>query len=101
MIMIKYVTGYYQDEEDLLKGLRYIKDQGMEILDVLTPFPVHGLDKILNIERSKLTRVAFAAGAVGTAVGFGFQAWVFTQAYPHQFWRETILCSPLFYAGNF
>jgi hypothetical protein len=101
MIMIKYVTGYYQDEEDLLKGLRYIKDQGMEILDVLTPFPVHGLDKILNIERSKLTRVAFAAGAVGTAVGFGFQAWVFTQAYPLNIGGKPFFAVPSFMPVTF
>ncbi|MFU8842328.1 MAG: DUF3341 domain-containing protein [Bacteroidales bacterium] len=99
--MNKYITGYYQDEEDLLKGLRQIKEKGIEIKDVLTPFPVHGLDKILRIERSRLTRVAFAAGALGTIIGFGFQAWVFTKAYPINFGGKPFFSIPSFIPVTF
>lgn len=99
--MNKYVTGYYHDEEDLIKGLRYMKETGFEIIDVLTPFPVHGLDKILKIERSKLSRIAFAAGAVGAVVGFGFQAWVFTKAYPINFGGKPFFAVPSFMPVTF
>jgi hypothetical protein len=99
--MNKYITGYYQDEEDLLKGLRQIREKGIEIMDVLTPFPVHGLDKILRIERSKLTRVAFAAGALGAITGFGFQAWVFTMAYPINFGGKPFFSIPSFIPVTF
>ncbi|MGQ7870858.1 DUF3341 domain-containing protein [Sunxiuqinia sp. sy24] len=94
--MSKYVTAYYLDEEDLLKGIGKIKADGLKVLDVLTPFPVHGLDKALNIRRSRLTRVAFIGGAVGAVVGFGFQAWVFTIDYPLNIGGKPFFAVPSF-----
>jgi hypothetical protein len=99
--MNKYITAYYNDEEDLLKGLKQIKAKGIEVADVLTPFPVHGLDKALGMSRSKLTRVAFAGGAVGAIIGFGFQAWVFTQAYPLNFGGKPFFAVPSFIPVTF
>lgn len=99
--MNKYITAYYDDEEDLLRGLKQIKAQGIEVADVLTPFPVHGLDKALGMSRSKLTRVAFAGGAVGAIIGFGFQAWVFTQAYPLNFGGKPFFAVPSFIPVTF
>ncbi|KAF0128899.1 MAG: hypothetical protein FD155_2910 [Bacteroidetes bacterium] len=99
--MNKYITAYYDDEEDLLRGLKQIKAKGIEVADVLTPFPVHGLDKALGMSRSKLTRVAFAGGAVGAIIGFGFQAWVFTQAYPLNFGGKPFFAVPSFIPVTF
>ncbi len=99
--MNKYITAYYDDEEDLLRGLKQIKAKGIEVADVLTPFPVHGLDKALGLSRSKLTRVAFAGGAVGAIIGFGFQAWVFTQAYPLNFGGKPFFAVPSFIPVTF
>ena len=99
--MNNYITGYYLDEEDLLKGVRHMKEKGLEILDVLSPFPVHGLDKVLGYRRSKLTRVAFAAGVLGAVLGFGFQAWVFTKAYPIVFGGKPYFAIPSFIPVTF
>lgn len=99
--MNKYITAYYNDEEDLLKGLKQIKSKGVEVADVLSPFPVHGLDKALGMKRSRLTRVAFTGGAIGAMIGFGFQAWVFTQAYPLNFGGKPFLAVPSFIPVTF
>lgn len=94
--MSRYITAYYLDEEDLLKGIGQMKAKGLEIMDVLTPFPVHGIDKALNIRRSRLTRVAFIGGAVGAIIGFGFQAWVFTIDYPLNIGGKPFFAVPSF-----
>jgi hypothetical protein len=99
--MTKYITAYYMDEEDLLKGLRQMKAKGLQIIDVLTPFPVHGIDKVLEIRRSRLTRVAFIAGAIGAIVGFGFQAWIFTIDYPLNFGGKPFFAVPSFIPVTF
>ena len=65
-------------------------------MDVLTPFPVHGVDKVLNMRRSRLTRVAFIGGAVGAIVGFGFQAWIFTVDYPLNIGGKPFFAVPSF-----
>jgi len=96
-----YITAYYNDEDELLKAVRQLKEKGLEILDVLTPFPVHGLDKVLGMRRSRLTRVAFWGGAVGAAVGFFFQAWVFTEGYPLNFGGKPFFAVPSFMPVTF
>jgi len=100
-IMNKFITAYYNDEEDLLKGIKMMKSNGVEPLDVLTPFPVHGLDKALGLKRSRLTRVAFVGGVVGGLVGFFFQAWVFTKAYPLNFGGKPFFAVPSFMPVTF
>ncbi|MBW7847904.1 MAG: DUF3341 domain-containing protein [Bacteroidales bacterium] len=99
--MNKYITAYYNDEEDLLKGLREILKKGVKVADVLSPFPVHGLDTVLGLRRSRLTRVAFWGGAVGAILGFGFQAWVFTKAYPLNFGGKPFFAVPAFIPVTF
>lgn len=94
--MNKYITAYYLDEDKLLKGVKQIKAKGIAIADVLSPFPVHGLDKALGLRRSRLTRVAFTGGAIGAITGFGFQAWVFTTAYPINFGGKPFFSAPSF-----
>lgn len=99
--MNKYITAYYNDEEDLLKGIKQLKSKGIDIADVMTPFPVHGIDKALGFRRSRLTRVAFIGGAIGGLTGFLFQAWVFTKAYPLNFGGKPFFAVPSFIPVTF
>ncbi|MBS4058619.1 MAG: DUF3341 domain-containing protein [Bacteroidetes bacterium] len=99
--MNKYITAYYNDEEDLLKGIKQLKSKGIDVADVMTPFPVHGLDKALGFRRSRLTRVAFIGGAIGGLTGFLFQAWVFTKAYPLNFGGKPFFAVPSFIPVTF
>ena len=74
------VYGYFTDELDLLDAVTNIQDKGVTISDVSTPFPVHGLDAVLKLPRSRLPKVAFVAGFAGGLFGMMFQVWVFTKA---------------------
>lgn len=91
-----YITAYYTDDDALLKGIRQLRDKGVEIIDVMTPFPVHGLDKAIGLRRSRLSRVAFWGGTLGALIGFFFQVWVFTKAYPLNFGGKPYLSVPSF-----
>ncbi|MBA7517078.1 hypothetical protein ES705_09128 [subsurface metagenome] len=92
----KYIKAYFSDENDLLNGVKALKKDGLEILDVLTPFPVHGLDKILGYRRSWIARVGFFGGAIGALSGFVFQAWVSTKNYPINIGGKPFLAIPSF-----
>lgn len=96
MTQVKYIKAYYSDDEDLIKGLKTLKEEGIEILDVLTPFPVHGVDKILGYRRSRIARVGFIGGTIGAITGFGFQTWVFTKDYPLNIGGKPFLAVPSF-----
>ncbi|WP_421918092.1 DUF3341 domain-containing protein [Marinifilum sp.] len=80
--MRRYISAYFEDEENLLRATKDLKEKQMSIQDVLTPFPIHGLDPILGYKRSRIPIVGFIGGAIGCILAFGFQAWVFIVDYP-------------------
>jgi len=41
------VYGLYDDETDLLRAVKQAKADHIEIMDVYSPFPVHGLEYLL------------------------------------------------------
>jgi len=97
----KYISAYYEDEEDLLSGIKKMQKDNVEVLDAFTPFPVHGLDKVLGIKRSWLPRVGFIGGTIGAACGFFLQAWVFTEGYPMNIGGKPLLAIPSFIPVTF
>lgn len=74
--------GLYNDETELLDAVRHARDEHLEIMDVFTPFPVHGLDPLLGLTESRLHVAGFVYGAIGALFGFGFMTWVFTRDWP-------------------
>lgn len=95
------VYGHFTDEHDLLHGIQELQEKGIQIEDVRTPFPVHGLDGILKLRRSHLPKVAFLAGVVGAVVGMGFQVWVFTKGWPINFGGKPFMSIPSFIPVTF
>ena len=79
------VYGHFTDELELLEAVKELKNKGIQIADVRTPFPVHGLDAALKFSRSNLPKVAFIAGTIGAILMFYFQYWVFTEGWPLNF----------------
>ncbi len=101
MAQPKYIKAYYDYDEKLVGSLKVLKEKGIEILDVLTPFPVHGLDKLLGYRRSWIARVGFIGGAIGAACGLGFQAWVFVKDYPLNIGGKPFFSLPSFIPVTF
>jgi hypothetical protein len=95
------VYGHFTDELDLLNAVKELKNKGIRIADVRTPFPVHGLDAALKFPRSHLPKVAFAAGVIGGSLGLLFQVWVFTEGWPLNFGGKPYLSLPSFVPVTF
>ena len=62
--------GLYSDEEVLLKAVKKAKAAHLDIMDVFTPFPVHGLDEALDLKESRLHIVGFIFGLIGSLTAF-------------------------------
>jgi hypothetical protein len=65
-----------------MKAIQKLQASNEIILDVRSPFPVHGLDRLLSIKRSRIPVGGFIFGALGAVLAFSFMAWVFTVSYP-------------------
>ena len=78
----KLLFGVFSDEEDMMKAGEFLKDHKVPIHDIYTPFPVHGLDEILQIRRSRLPYVTFLAALLGCGFAFWFQIWTSKASWP-------------------
>jgi len=95
------VYGHFTDELELLDAVKALKNKGIRIADVRTPFPVHGLDAALKFPRSHLPKIAFAAGIIGGSLGLLFQVWVFTEGWPLNIGGKPYLSLPSFVPVTF
>src|ERR1051326_6578213 len=62
------VVAVYNDDDKLLDTLRKAMAKGWKPIDCFTPFPVHGIEKILGIKRSNLAVAGFVFGCFGTCI---------------------------------
>ncbi len=88
--------GLYNDEEILLDALRNANKKGIEVMEVYTPFPVHGLDDVLGLSESRLHIAGFVYGILGTMTAFGVMTWIFTRDWPIIFGGKPYFSAPAF-----
>ncbi|MCX2742584.1 DUF3341 domain-containing protein [Mangrovivirga sp. M17] len=68
-----YLVGIFSDEDDVMSGVPKIKEAGVKIEEVYTPYPVHGLEHVLGYSKSKLPMIAFFFGLTGTTLALVMQ----------------------------
>jgi len=90
------VYGLYSDEQDLLKAVKAANSGHMEIHDVFSPFPVHGLDPIMGLEESRLHIAGFIYGMIGALTAFLGMTWIFTKDWPIIFGGKPYWSVPAF-----
>jgi hypothetical protein len=92
----KVLYGLYNDEEDLKGAVRAANAAHLDIMDVFTPFPVHGLDPLLGLKESRLHYLGFIYGATGALFGFLAMTWIFTSDWPILFGGKPYWSVPAF-----
>ena len=90
------IYGLYDDEEILLSAVKKATSDHMDIDDVYSPFPVHGLDPILGLAESRLHIAGFVYGLLGTLTAFLGMTWVFTKDWPVIFGGKPYWSVPAF-----
>lgn len=71
-----FLLGIFEDEHDMIHAAEELGKAKVAIHDIYTPFPVHGLDQVLGIKRTRLPYVTMIAGTFGLAFALFFQYWV-------------------------
>ncbi len=62
------IHAIYDDEEPLLESAKQLRSQGFNIKDVFSPFPIHGIDGVIGVPRTRLAICAFLYGITGTSL---------------------------------
>jgi hypothetical protein len=78
----KYIVGVYGDDEATLKAVKSIREAGVKIHEVFSPFPIHGIDDALGYKRSRLPKAAFMFGTLGFALALTMQFWMMGYDWP-------------------
>jgi len=65
----KIIYGLFDDDERLLNAAKELRRNGVRIKDVFSPFPVHGIDPVIGVPRTRLSIGAFVYGATGLSLG--------------------------------
>lgn len=77
-----FVLGVFDDEDVLLEAVAKVKDSGVKIHEVFSPYPVHGLDTALGYKRTRLPIAAFMFGMTGTSLALLMQIWMLGYDWP-------------------
>ncbi len=64
----KKIYGLYNDDALLVEGAKSVVAKGIKVSDVYSPFPVHGIEKIIGIKWTRIAICAFLFGITGTAL---------------------------------
>lgn len=88
--------GLYNDETELLSAVKEANNQHLDIMDVFSPFPVHGLDPLLGLSESRIHIAGFIFGAIGTLTAFLGMTWIFTSDWPIIFGGKPYWSVPAF-----
>ncbi|NVO29867.1 DUF3341 domain-containing protein [Hymenobacter lapidiphilus] len=72
----RFALGIFEDEDVLLHAVENVREAGVKIYEVFTPFPIHGIDDALGIERSRLPIAAFFFGLTGLSFALWMQIYM-------------------------
>lgn len=70
------ILATFEEEADLLAATNEVRERGLKITDVFTPYAVHGLEKAMGLPPSRLTWVCFVCGMIGACGMLWFEHWV-------------------------
>src|ERR1700745_2136070 len=62
------IHAIYDDEEPLMATAKELRSKGLKVKDVYSPFPIHGIDGVIGVPRTRLAICAFLYGITGTSL---------------------------------
>lgn len=79
--MQKNIIGIYTDETLVAPAINQLRDLGVEVKDVYTPFPVNEIIEAMKL-KTRFPYFAFAFGVIGFGLTFLFMYWTAVVSYP-------------------
>ena len=97
----RFALGIFDDEDTLLHAIDNVRAAGIKIYDVFSPYPVHGIDDALGIERSRLPIAAFFYGMCGLAFALWMQIYMLGSDWPMIIGGKPNIALPAFIPVSF
>ena len=78
----KVIHAIYNDDDILMDAVRQTREARHHIEEVFTPFPVHGLDKLMGIAPTRIAICSFIYGCIGLMVATAMMDFIMIQDWP-------------------
>lgn len=78
----KVIYGIFDDEEVLLSSVKEVRSKDISIKEVYSPFPIHGLDHAMGLERTRLAITAFIYGVIGCITAIAMTYYIMIADWP-------------------
>lgn len=78
----KFVHAIYNDDDVLLSAVKMVKGEKFHIEEIYTPFPVHGLDKAMGLEPTRIAIASFIYGCIGFTVAILMMNYIMIEDWP-------------------
>ena len=72
----------YDDDEKLLVAARELVGKGIHVNEVFSPFPIHGIDPIIGIKRTRLAITSFMYAMTGLTIAVSFMWYTMISDWP-------------------
>ena len=89
-------VGIWLDDHALVEAARKVRAAGFRKFDAITPFPVHGLEEAIGIDRSKIPYVTFVAALLGLGSGLALTFWTSAVSWPLNIGGKPFFSGPAF-----
>ena len=78
----KVIHALYTDDDVLMAAVKAVKAENHYIEEVYTPFPVHGLDKVMGLEPTRIAIASFMYGCIGLTVSVLMMNYIMIEDWP-------------------
>lgn len=78
----KYLVGVYDDDDVILHAVPKVRKAGVKIMEVYSPFPIHGMDVALGHPRTRIGIAAFLFGLTGCICALTLTTWTMSIDWP-------------------
>jgi hypothetical protein len=78
----KIFRALYNDDDILMNAVKKVREEKHHIEEVYTPFPVHGLDKALGLDETRISMAAFIYGCLGLTVATVMMNYIMIEDWP-------------------
>ncbi len=97
----RLLVSVFESEHGIVTATERARKNGYDIVDVYTPFAVHGLDAAMGIRPTRLAVVCFALGLSGAVAKLGFQIWTSAWDWPVNVGGKPLVSIPAFVPVTF
>lgn len=97
----RLLVASFTTEHDIVGATTAAREKGYSIVDVYTPFAVHGLDEAMKLRATRLPWICFGLGLTGAAAKFWFQMWTSATNWPLNVGGKPLQSVPAFVPVTF